>query len=66
MSIVKYKLVDAEGDEMSPDLFKPGSEIPVKIRSVRLDAPNLMTITLEYLHGQGTDQAVPAAEEAPG
>ena len=55
----KYLLVDAEGDVMDTRLFSTHVDIPVKVRSVEFrkdfdhdQEPDLMIITLEYLHGK--------------
>lgn len=53
---IRYRLVDLEGDEMSQNLFKPNTTIPVSIQSVeflRGDDPEAeeMVITLVYEHG---------------
>lgn len=49
---VKYKFVDADGDEIDTSLFSRHVDIPVKVRSVEFVLPDVMIMTLEYLHGK--------------
>lgn len=59
---IRYRIVDVEGDEMPLNLFVRDRELPVKVRSVKIHDGYHMTVTLEYLHGTGTDQT-PSKEE---
>lgn len=47
----KYRIVDSEGYEIDYANIRPEKELPVKIKSVRLDADFDLVMTLEYLHG---------------
>lgn len=45
-----FELVDTEGDPIAIDLIKEGVDLPVKVRSIRIEN-YVLVITLEYLHG---------------
>jgi hypothetical protein len=62
-----YRFIDAEGDEIGPNLFSPGAAIPVRMEFVTLGVDRyvklvgdlevpveeeVMIVTLRYLHDE--------------